>query len=74
MEAHIYEGFNRRLHQKNFQRDYELPITGAANDARLGKAENIISVGVSNLFPKRWFNLIFTVNNAGDKVESASFN
>ena len=28
---------------------YELPITGAANDARLGKAENIIS-SVNQLF------------------------
>ena len=45
---------------------YELPITGAANDARLGKAENIISVGGPTYFRKDG-NLIFTVNNAGDK-------
>ena len=45
---------------------YELPITGAANDAHLGKAENIISVGGPTYFRKDG-NLIFTVNNAGDK-------
>ena len=31
---------------------YELPITGAANDARLGKAENIIALVVQLISEK----------------------
>lgn len=45
---------------------YELPFVGENNDARLGKAENIISVGGPTYFQKDG-NLVFTINNAGDK-------
>lgn len=52
---------------------YELPITSAANDARLGKAENIISVGGPTYFRKDG-NLILLLITLAIKVESASFN
>lgn len=45
---------------------YELPLTGENNDARLGKAENIISVGGPTYFQKDG-DLIFTINNAGEQ-------
>lgn len=45
---------------------YELPFTGQEADARLGKAENIISVGGPTYFQKDG-DLIFTINNAGDE-------
>lgn len=45
---------------------YELPFTGENNDARLGKAENIVSVGGPTYFQKDG-DLIFAINNAGDK-------
>lgn len=45
---------------------YELSFTGENNDARLGKAENIISVGGPTYFQKDG-DLVFTINNAGDK-------
>lgn len=45
---------------------YELPFVGENNDARLGKAENIISVGGPTYFQKDG-NLVFTINNAGNE-------
>lgn len=45
---------------------YELPFNGENNTAKLGKAENIISVGGPTYFQKDG-DLIFTINNAGDQ-------
>ena len=45
---------------------YELPFTGENSDSRLGKAENIVSVGGPTYFQKDG-DLIFAINNAGDK-------
>lgn len=45
---------------------YELSFSGKNNDARLGDAKNIISVGGPTYFQKDG-DLIFTINNAGDK-------
>lgn len=51
---------------------YELPLTGENNDARLGKAENIISVGGPTYFQKDG-DLVFAINNAGDEGGISAF-